>query len=331
MILLCGVTSDSPLTLVERRLQVLSLPYRRLDQRAPDGIDCHFTITSRGLDGELSLVGERFALGEFTGIYARLMDWAPPLGAPGRDPAVLKRRRAHDALLTWLELSPARVVNRPAPMGSNSSKPYQSQLIRKHDFAVPDTLVTNDPDLVLEFWERHQQVIFKSISSVRSIVRVLREEDRGRLEAVLWCPTQFQKRVDGQNVRVHVVGQAIFASAIATDAVDYRYAHREGHRAEVHEIDLPDDLSHRCVRLAESLELPFAGIDLIIGTDGLVYCLEVNPSPAFSYYEEQTGQPISQELAVYLCNSDNLQRYLDSAPLPFSPGTCRVAVEADVP
>ena len=36
----------------------------------------------------------------------------------------------------------------------------------------------------------------------------------------------------------------------------------------------------------------------------------------------KAGLPQSQSPAV---------KYLDSAPLPFSPGTCRVAVEADVP
>jgi hypothetical protein len=31
-----------------------------------------------------------------------------------------------------------------------------------------------------------------------------------------------------------------------------------------------------------------------------VYCFEVNPSPAYSYYESHTGQPISAALARYL-------------------------------
>jgi hypothetical protein len=34
--------------------------------------------------------------------------------------------------------------------------------------------------------------------------------------------------------------------------------------------------------------------------NGDAYCLEVNPSPAFSYYEDSTGQPIAAALAAYL-------------------------------
>ncbi len=46
--------------------------------------------------------------------------------------------------------------------------------------------------------------------------------------------------------------------------------------------------------------MAFAGIDLKITPDSQVYCFEVNPSPAFSYYEAGTGQQISEAVARYL-------------------------------
>mgnify|MGYP006184765043 CR=1 FL=1 len=61
----------------------------------------------------------------------------------------------------------ARVV---APMGSNSSKPFQAQLIRQYGFAVPETLITNNPEHVLAFRDKHKRIVYKSISGVRSIV-----------------------------------------------------------------------------------------------------------------------------------------------------------------
>jgi hypothetical protein len=63
-------------------------------------------------------------------------------------------RRVHEALLAWTEIASARVVNRPAAMASNASKPYQAQLISDNGFEVPETLVTNDPQLVSEFPRR---------------------------------------------------------------------------------------------------------------------------------------------------------------------------------
>jgi glutathione synthase/RimK-type ligase-like ATP-grasp enzyme len=64
-------------------------------------------------------------------------------------------------------------------------------------------------------------------------------------------------------------------------------------------------LKHDSVRLAKTLGLPFTGIDLKITAQSCVYCFEVNPSPAFSYYEELTGQPISQALALYLAGMES--------------------------
>ncbi|MDP2953866.1 MAG: hypothetical protein Q8O76_11200, partial [Chloroflexota bacterium] len=163
-----------------------------------------------------------------------------------------------------------------------------------------DTLITNDPDLVLEFRRQHPRVIYKSISGVRSIVKTLEDDDLARLDRIRWCPTQFQGFVEGMNVRVHTVDTEVFASAVTTDATDYRYARQQGGSSSLEAVELPEELSDRCVKLARALELPFAGIDLKIAPDGQVFCFEVNPSPGFSYYQNQTGQPIAQAVARYL-------------------------------
>ncbi len=52
--------------------------------------------------------------------------------------------------------------------------------------------------------------------------------------------------------------------------------------------------------LTEGLGLTLAGIDLRIGPDGAATCFEVNPSPAYSYYQGNTGQPIASSLARVL-------------------------------
>jgi glutathione synthase/RimK-type ligase-like ATP-grasp enzyme len=207
-------------------------------------------------------------------------------------------RSFHDTLTRWLEIAPALVINRVAPMATNSSKPYQTQLLREHGFLVPETLITNDPESVRAFQAQHGRVIYKSISSIRSIVQTLGDDDMERLERIRWCPTQFQAFVDGTNVRVHVVGEEVFATAITTEATDYRYASQQsGEPAQIRAAELSDELAEKCVRLAEAIGLTFAGIDLKVTPDDEVYCFEVNPSPGFSYYESKTGQPISEAVA----------------------------------
>ena len=107
-------------------------------------------------------------------------------------------------------------------------------------------------------------MIFKSISGERSIVHELDDHFMGRLEHIRWCPVQFQAYVDGVDVRVHVVGDEVFATAVRSEDVDYRYAHRSGHAPPRLEdaIRLSDATAERCVKLSRRLGLVFTGIDL---------------------------------------------------------------------
>ncbi|MGD9852191.1 MAG: hypothetical protein AB7T38_13075 [Nitrospirales bacterium] len=52
--------------------------------------------------------------------------------------------------------------------------------------------------------------------------------------------------------------------------------------------------------MAKGLGLCLAGIDLRRTVDGHYYCFEVNISPAFTFYEHQTGQRIGDALVDLL-------------------------------
>ncbi len=304
MILLCGIPSETPLRLVTDRIESAGAPFVMLNQREFADCDIAFEIDAAGVRGELRIKDQVYPLEEFHAVFQRLMDDRnlPELERePPSSPLRTRCRAFHDTLTRWLEISPARVVNRSAPMASNSSKPYQTQLIREKGFRIPETLITNDPALVREFCAQHGRVIYKSISAVRSIVQTLDESDYDRLENIRWCPTQFQVFVDGTNLRVHTIGDEVYATAISTDATDYRYAARQcGAPADLREVQLSDELAAQCLGLAASLGLEFAGIDLKVTPDNEVYCFEVNPCPAFSYYENNAGQPISEGVARFL-------------------------------
>jgi glutathione synthase/RimK-type ligase-like ATP-grasp enzyme len=203
----------------------------------------------------------------------------------------------------WCDLAewmPGRVANRPSAMASNGSKPYQSQRLMALGFAVPPMLMTDDPDEVLAFEQKQGPLIFKSASGVRSIVRPLDDQARERLPLVRHCPTLFQQRLQGTNVRVHVVGREVFACEVDSDGLDYRYAGREGQSTDLRATTLDDRTRWLCIRAAHDLDLPFAGLDLLLADDGRTYCFEVNPSPGYSWYEDTTGQPIARSLARWL-------------------------------
>lgn len=303
MILLCGIPTEPPLALVREALDRRQARYLIFTQRHIGQAQIHFEIAPDGISGQLRIGAEAVDLASIRGVYTRLMDDAalPEIRSlPQYSPVRLHSRRLHTTLLEWMEVTPARVVNRCAPMATNSSKPYQMQSIREHGFRVPDTLITNDPECVQRFQANRPRLIYKSASSVRSIVHTLDPEDSARLQRIRWCPTQFQEFVEGVNVRVHVVGDRVFATRIETDAIDYRYASRDGKEAKLSPVDLDEDVSHRCAVLANFLGLPFAGLDLKITPHDEVFCFEVNPSPGFSYFQQETGEPIADAVAEYL-------------------------------
>ena len=125
--------------------------------------------------------------------------------------------------------------------------------------------------------------------------------DVERLGMLRTCPVQFQAWVPGTDVRVHVVGAEVFATAITTTATDYRYATVQvDEPAHLEPFDLDGSVAARCVALAADLGLEFAGVDLKITPDGEVFCFEVNPSPAYTYFSGQTKQPIAEALARHL-------------------------------
>jgi ribosomal protein S6-L-glutamate ligase RimK-like protein len=114
----------------------------------------------------------------------------------------------------------------------------------------------------------------------------------------LVCPTQFQERVAGRDLRVHVVGDRTFACAIDSPADDYRYAHRSGQPVALQPVAIAPALAARCVALASGLGLRLAGIDLRRTADGRDVCFEVNTAPAFGFFDRDAA--IADAIAALL-------------------------------
>lgn len=302
VIMLWGLSQDGPLAAVREALHRQSVPVLFVDQR--DVLDTEIELCVDGrIRGTLRTRNQIYNLDVVTAAYIRPYDSRelPHIEESGKGSAAWCHAIGIDnALLSWVELTPAIVVNRPSVMASNNSKPYQTSHLRSFGFDIPDTLLTTDPKAAREFWECHGTVIYKSISGVRSIVARLTPEHLSRLGDVTWCPTQFQEYIMGHDYRVHVVGEEVFACEVVSTADDYRYAAQRGLEVEIRPYDLPVECADRCRALAAALELIVAGIDLRCTPDGRWYCFEVNPSPGFTYYQEATGQAIDDAIARLL-------------------------------
>jgi glutathione synthase/RimK-type ligase-like ATP-grasp enzyme len=307
LILLAGLPGEPPLALVAAALEEVGANFAVIDQRRHREIELTVipAVDQGEVGGELSVAGRVFDLSSVRGVYTRLHgdESLPDLaGLPANDPARMRHQRFVSLFTAFADICPGVVFNRSPGMSTNNAKGLQLQIIEAAGFRVPGTLMTNDPAVAREFIEnlrgRQTDVIYKSASAVRSIVKAVAAADIDRLDSIRICPVQFQERVDGTDYRVHVVGDEVFATRIETTGTDYRYAHREKDgESKLTAAELPEDIARRCVELANVLGIAFAGVDLRMTPGKEWYCFEVNPSPAFSYYETNTGQPISTTVA----------------------------------
>jgi len=309
MILIAGIPSEPPVANAIAAAEERGIGHVVFDQRTHQISDMELSLEpAAGWVGRLNCPAGKIDLASLSGVYVRLMDerFLPDVAATPSDSQERARSaRFHAVFHEWLNVASIRIANRPRAMLSNISKTYQATIIRRRGFAIPETVVTNDPDKALAFVDhcaaQGDEVIYKSVSGVRSIVQTFSQADRARVGQIRWCPTQFQRKVRGKDVRVHVVGNQTFAALIESTATDYRYAQSQsGSDAVLKPIELPAAMANACIDLARALDLPFAGIDLRLAENDEAVCFEVNPSPAYSYYESRTGAPIADALVRWL-------------------------------
>jgi RimK-like ATP-grasp domain len=301
VILFWGVPGDAPLAQVRRAVERKDAPTVLVDQRAVLETEIDL-VCSETVVGTLRIGNALVDLGAVTAVYLRPYgpDQLPLVRKAGPNSPEWRHAMAiFDALSAWVEITPALVVNPQSAMATNDSKPNQARLIKEAGFSIPETLVTTDEEAVRAFSAAHGEIIYKSISSVRSIVSRLTEKNIDRLKFLKWCPTQFQEYIGGNDFRMHVVGDEVFACEITSSGDDYRYG-RDKDAAEIRSYGLKPELADRCRSLARSLGLVVAGIDFRLDPKKGWHCFEVNPSPAFNYYQQATGQPIDEAIARLL-------------------------------
>ena len=156
-----------------------------------------------------------------------------------------------------------------------------------------------------------------------------------RIDDVCWCPTQFQELVPGTDYRVHIVGDKVFASEIASEAVDYRYARRQGHGMTIRATRIPDEVAQRCAAASREIGLAVSGVDLRRTAEGMVLFRDkpfarVHLLPeCHGATHSRSGGPAPDERGSQFARSPQPWRVMEMPqPLPlrlhdlFSPAEC---------
>jgi glutathione synthase/RimK-type ligase-like ATP-grasp enzyme len=165
---------------------------------------------------------------------------------------------------------------------------------------VPATALGNDPAAVRDFAARYPRSIFKPVQGGAHTRHVtpthLTDEN---LRNLALAPVTLQEEVPGTNIRVFVAGRRVLACEVRSEAVDFRDT--SDPRIVVH--PLPPAMEAAALRIAETLDLRWTGIDFRLTPEGRYVFLEANPSPMFLGFESRCGLPLTAALADLLLES----------------------------
>jgi glutathione synthase/RimK-type ligase-like ATP-grasp enzyme len=182
----------------------------------------------------------------------------------------------------------ARWMNHPARTYLAESKPYQLRVASRLGFDVPSTRIGNDLRGI-ESAKLGNPLILKSVDTAllrdgsdsiftfSTIGHVDEWRDEDLYAAPVICQELIRHKTD---LRVTIVGEALFAVRIQENGHGIEGDWRVRPRGEVRFVptELSSDCADRCRRLAITLGLSFAAIDLAEASDGRIFFLEVNPT-----------------------------------------------------
>ena len=192
-------------------------------------------------------------------------------------------------------------VNEPEAARRADDKVHQLRVARSLGFRIPDTLVSNSPDAVRRFRERHTSgIIYKSFCPMswqnedghvsHTQTQLLPAGSNLDHESIILCPGIYQEAIPKKHeLRVTVFGNEVHSLLIESQrdkaTHDWRIDVTLGNiSCRLHQID--PDTADRCRRLCSRLNLAFGAIDLIVTESGEVVFIEVNEAGNFLFYDD---------------------------------------------
>lgn len=266
-------------------------------------------------DGTITLPDRSIHFDQLSSIWYRRptpFELDPTLTPAGQQFASAEARMAIGGLLRSID---CLWVNHPEKMVTADYKPFQLKVAGDCGLEIPASLITNDPDAVISFFEHcHGQMIYKTLSGgmivsesgdVVSIYtsRVTLDDLLNESQRVRHTACLFQELVPKKlELRITVIGNHVFPAEIyfrhaEQAAVDWRTAYQDL-RYEIHQ--LPEDIHNKCLALVQKLGLSFAAIDMIVTPDGRYVFLELNSNGQWGWIQNATGLPICETLVDML-------------------------------
>lgn len=248
-------------------------------------------------------------LKEITAVYYRKpRDFYLPLGLsePERRFARAQARVGIGGLLASL---PVRWINHMAALADAEYKPAQLTLAARCGLTVPPTLITNDPNAVIEFAADHGPLVVKPLAEpivhegggyTAVYTRKVTEAELADLTGIEATAHLFQQFVPKRHeVRLTVVDQHLFPVAIHAGSEAAQLDWRTDYDSLSYEIvPCPAHVADGVRRYLNAAGLVYGAFDFIVHRDTNDWImLECNASGQWGWLAEQCHLPIASAIA----------------------------------
>ncbi|HEX5575897.1 MAG TPA: RimK family alpha-L-glutamate ligase [Gemmatimonadales bacterium] len=196
------------------------------------------------------------------------------------------------------------VVNSPRVIERTVDKFWTSSLLEQCGIATPETIVCESADEAFAAFRRLGDVVVKPLfgSMGLGMVRVSDEDMAFRvfrtieqIRGVFYLQRTIPH--GGADIRAFVIGSRVIG-AIERRSSGWRTNLAQGGTAAV--VTLNERLTTLAVRAAAAVGADYAGIDLLTGSDGETYVLEVNGIPGWKGLQQATNLDVAGLLVDYL-------------------------------
>ena len=183
---------------------------------------------------------------------------------------------------------------------------------------IPQTLITNSPDELKEFYKSNLKLVAKLLTPLTTSMEgssnfvftsLVTEEHIKNADMLQYSPMAFQELIEKQyELRVIYIDGNFFtgkidASKSSQGSVDWRLSKPNEIKWEIYE--LPKMIKSKLTHFMKSVYLTFGAIDLIKDKNDRYVFLEVNPTGEWGMLEKDLGLPISEAIAKSLVKKLN--------------------------
>lgn len=290
-------------------LQSRDIPYFRFNTEF-DSSDSQYALHISSTDGQflLSCDGKYCALSD---VRAAWFQQPPPDQDQSTALDSIRLRSRTTTLVGALYSLDCPWVNHPDAAKNASNKVIQLMLAKRHGLHFPETLISNNPHEVREFFALRSPIVAKSIGSqwlqvndqlLAAYTQEVHESWLAKSGDISFAPVIYQRFFDRKrDFRVVVVGNRAFAAVCEHQSAHQKFDVRRDSPAHSYRpSEFPEHHLNRLRALMNDLCIEYCSADFFETTNDELVFIDLNVTGSWWWVDELHGGEICKALVALL-------------------------------